>query len=59
MSFLKKIPSAVLSGSGFKKLKFGNYQALNSPSTPFSKLSENDVEEYFVKLSEEILEILL
>lgn len=41
----------------FEVSKLKNYQALNTPSHPFSKMNENEIEEYFVKLTKQIHDI--
>ncbi|HIC8924096.1 TPA: leucine-rich repeat domain-containing protein, partial [Elizabethkingia anophelis] len=53
-----KILPIIVKPCMFNKSKLSEYQALNSPTTPLSKLTENDVEEYLVKLSEEIYALL-
>lgn len=48
------ILSIILKPCLFDESKLGKYQALNTPSHPFSKMNENEVDEYFVKLVRQI-----
>jgi len=51
------ILSIILKPCMFEVSKLKNYQALNTPSHPFSKMNENEIEEYFVKLTKQIHDI--
>lgn len=42
----------------FEKSKLGKYQALNNPSQPFSKMSENEIDEHLVELIKKIHKIM-
>lgn len=42
----------------FEKSKLGKYQALNTPSLPFSKMSENEIDEHLVELIKKIHKIM-